>query len=112
MRHAEQNAELALRLIERASFILPQLAQIIRDSQQPDENKLKRAMEVLTSLEDIIGDRAPDTEWWGEYFTLTGDHMHLTEEGWIPAEMNTLAATGSEPLEVIGEVNAPSTATN
>lgn len=65
---------------------------------------LRSALDVAA---DHVGDRAPDKLWWEQYYRLTGEHMHLTEEGWIPAEMNTLAYMGCEPAEVLKEVNKP-----
>jgi hypothetical protein len=65
---------------------------------------LRAALDVAA---DQVGDRAPDKLWWEQYYRLTGDHMHLTEDGWIPAAMNTLACTGCEPAEVLKEVNKP-----
>jgi hypothetical protein len=49
------------------------------------------------------GDRAPDKRWFKDWFLITGEHMILTEEGWMPADMNG----GEEPMEVLDEVNAP-----
>lgn len=103
----EEKAELAINLIERASYKVTELAALLRASQQPDEGKLSRAMQALEALNDFLDERAPDENWWHEYFTLTGDHMHLTEEGWIPADQNTREATGFDPMEVLCEVNAP-----
>lgn len=66
------------------------------------------ALEVALDVAcDIFNERAPDAKWFRDYFSLTGDHWVLTEEGWIPAEMNTREATGSDPVEVLDEVNAP-----
>jgi hypothetical protein len=62
------------------------------------------ALEVISHL---IDDIPPDVEWLRDYYLINGDRMVLTEEGWIPAEMNTKAYTGSEPCEVLDEVNSP-----
>lgn len=102
-----QKADLAISLIERASYKVPQLAQKLRNSTQPDERTLERAKELLGSLMEFFLEEAPDREWWKDYFTVTGEHMQLTEEGWIPASENTREATGVESLEVLFEVNAP-----
>ena len=76
-------------------------------------NKLLQAAALVTSalklLEDVADqcDEAPFPEFFKRYYLLTGDHMVLTEEGWIPAELNTLEHTGAEPMETFDEVNAP-----
>jgi len=62
------------------------------------------AIDVVANL---IGDIPPDENWLRDYYLINGDHMVLTEEGWIPAEMNTREYTGAEPCEVLDEVNAP-----
>lgn len=56
---------------------------------------------------DFVNDRAPDKGWFKDFYLLTGDHMQLTDEGWVPAHMNTKEYTGYEPAEVLDEVNAP-----
>lgn len=53
------------------------------------------------------GEIAPDKNWLKEYYSITGDHMVLTEYGWLPADQNTFEATGEEPLEIRDEINAP-----
>lgn len=68
---------------------------------------------VTTAVEvasDMLGDRAPDDNWLRDWYLVTGDHMVRTEEGWIPAEMNTREHTGEDPMEVLEEVNAPTVA--
>lgn len=65
------------------------------------------AMHMLSHLEELWKDVSPDGEWYREFYLLTGDHMQLTEEGWIPADQNTFEATGAAPMEVLDEVNAP-----
>lgn len=73
---------------------------------ETDESKLRFALDCIMS---IFWEFAPnrDPDWYGDYYTITGDHMHCTEEGWIPAEMNTFEYTGYEPMEVLYEVNKP-----
>ncbi len=61
----------------------------------------------LAVVADLRGEDPPDKDWFRQYFLLTGDHMVLTEEGWIPAACNTKAFTGFDPAEVLEEVNAP-----
>lgn len=73
---------------------------------ETDETKLRYALECIMS---IFWEFAPknDLDWYYDYYLITGDHMHLTEEGWMPAEMNTFEYTGYEPVEVLWEVNKP-----
>lgn len=61
------------------------------------------ALAVLAEKMDV----GPDENWFKDYWRLTGDHMVLTEEGWIPAEFNALEYTGEQPMEVLDEVNKP-----
>lgn len=102
----ESKAELAVRLIERATYRVPQFADSLRRSNMPDGSKVTRALEVLDALADL-DERGADEDWYRDYFTLTGQHMQLTEEGWVPADQNTREVTGEEPMEVFDEVNAP-----
>lgn len=99
-------ARLSIGLIERAAHTPLELAKAIRESEQSDENKLLRAMQALEHLTDFF-DEAPDKNWYRDYYLLTGDHMQLTEEGWVPASLNTREQTGEEPMEVLDEVNFP-----
>jgi len=69
-----------------------------------DLGTLRAAIDVAA---DLVGEKAPDATWFREYYEITGDHMVLTEDGWIPAEFNTREITGEDPAEVIEEVNAP-----
>ena len=47
-----------------------------------------KAMDLLDRAAAHMADRsAPDSEWWKEYFLLTGEHMVLTDEGWEPGEV-------------------------
>jgi hypothetical protein len=45
------------------------------------KEKLKKALDLLErAVADEI--RAPDPQWFRDYFLLTGQHMILTDEGW------------------------------
>jgi hypothetical protein len=100
----EGDAELACRLIERATYKIPQAADDLRRcTYVTDEQKLARAMEYLEALATVLDERAPDEDWWGDYFSLTGQHMVLTEEGWEPAE----PVKADPEIEILDEVNAP-----
>lgn len=67
------------------------------------ETKLRQAMQLLERAANTM-ERAPDPQWWADYFRLTGQHMVLTEEGWVPAALNTREETREEPMEVLVEV--------
>lgn len=70
------------------------------------EEKLAKAMDLLMRAEDrLADDTAPDPTWWFDLFTLTGDHMVLTEEGWEPGECkeSLIAEYGED--HILDEVN-------
>lgn len=64
---------------------------------------LRAMLEVVADLNDA----GPDENWFRDYYLITGEHMQLTEEGWVPAEMNTREYTGEDPAEILDEVNTP-----
>lgn len=70
-------------------------------------NSNETLMAGLNVAFDVMGEVAPDKSWLKEYYSITGDHMVLTEYGWIPADQNTFEATGEEPLEIRDEINVP-----
>lgn len=74
-------------------------------SQLTTEEEIDTALMIV---EDLVGDIGPDINWWKDFYLYNGDHMHLTEEGWAPAEMNTFEYTGYAPMEVLEEINKPS----
>ena len=97
--NAEQKASKVLELLGRAGAWLADIPAL------EDPEKASLALKVCAL---VIDDRqAPDKTWWREYFTLSGDHWVLTDEGWVPGEMNTREVCGDEPAEVLDEVNAP-----
>jgi hypothetical protein len=108
----EQKAEFAIKLVERAAGVIPRYAKLVRESggwsdgKTVHQTKIDSCLRLLAAIEDFF-DWAPDPHWWRDYFILTGAHMVLTEEGWLPAECNTREATGADPMEVLDEVNAP-----
>lgn len=107
MRTSEQ-VELAVSLMRRATWCVPDMAAEIANSTVIDEeHKFHRLMACLDALRTIVDEHGPDEDWYRDYFTLTGDHMVLTDEGWVPAEMNTREYTGYDPAEVLDEINAP-----
>ena len=101
---------LAIKLIERAGRGLARQAftgsTVSGGSSAPIAVRLDHTMRLLEKLADLT-DLGPDPEWFRDYFTLTGSHYVCLDEGWIPAECNTLEYTGEEPEEVYDEVNAP-----
>jgi len=65
------------------------------------ESLAHRAAEFFGSTETS----APDYRWWKDYFSLTGEHMILTENGWedISAKEEYLKNDPSwEPLDEVG----------
>ena len=74
-------------------------------SEIDNDNSLCVALEVVVDM--LAEGPSPDSSWWKERYEVTGEHVVLTEEGWMPAEMNTVEHTGEEPVEVLDEVNAP-----
>lgn len=69
----------------------------------------EKAMDLLERAEICMSsaDTSPDKTWYRELFVLNGEHMVLTEEGWIPADQNTREVTGVDPVEIFDEVNKP-----
>lgn len=93
-----KNDELARSLLVRAGL----------STQTIDDAFLRLSVETaLDVCSDLVGDRAPDENWFRDYFSLGDEHMVLTEEGWVRACDNTPEVCGDEPAEVLGEVNAP-----
>lgn len=77
-----------------------------------DMNDALAFQAMAAAYEKAIGllervESPPDMNWFKELWSLTGEHMVLTEEGWIPAECNTREHTGSDPADVLDEVNKP-----
>lgn len=71
------------------------------------QEKYNLALDLLKRADTFIGDVPPDENWYRDYFTLTGKHMILTEDGWVTPELNKKEVTGEDPQEVLDEVNAP-----
>lgn len=95
----EKQRETGKKLLERAGVSVNVI------SMCADDNALRVALETVA---DCHWDVAPDTNWFKEYFSVTSNrHMVLTDEGWLPAEYNTVEHTGTEPMEVLDEVNIP-----
>lgn len=104
----EQKSAKAISLIRRSVIAVYDAAASLKTCNCiNDEQRFTRAMQYLEGLAEIVGDRAPDANWWRDYYELDGTHMQLTEEGWVPADQNTREATGVEPMEVLDEVNKP-----
>lgn len=103
----QQKAELACRLMERATGCVARMAGLIRHSRQRPANKLNRAMTALEHLLDMVDEEAPDAEWWPDYYKLTGQHMILTEEGWEPGEHAKYYLESDPKWEPLDEVNQP-----
>jgi len=110
----QEKADLAIDLIYRSKNILSNFADEMKDSPFYQENrtidqlKFDRCMGLIDVLMEFgLFEHAPDEDWFRDYFLLTGVHAVLTEEGWIPADQNTVEITGEEPMEVLDEVNAP-----
>lgn len=109
----KQKADLVIDLIYRGKDELEKFATYMKESQAVpqgktlEQGKFDRCMDLLNNLLDFgFFDPAPDEDWFRDFYTLTGDHVVLTEEGWIPADQNTREITGEEPMEILDEVNA------
>ena len=108
----DQKAELAISLVERSAPIIPEFAKDLRQSYGRAEgktiaqSKIERALDLLDALSDFF-DVAPDANYIRDIYLITGDHMVLTDEGWVTSESNTWEVTGEEPMEVFDEVNKP-----
>lgn len=108
----KEKAAMAIGLIERCSTIPETFANSIRSGvwytseKTHDQLIIDRSIQFVDAISEFL-DEAPDDNFFRDLFVLTGDHMVLTEEGWITAESNTDEETNGEPSEVLDEVNAP-----
>ena len=58
------------------------------------------AVSLLERAAEYLGDNPPDTDWFRDYYLLTGDHVILTDEGWEPASCKEqLLTDGGEVYE-------------
>ena len=74
-----------------------------------DRSKLDQAMDILRKVEEASDGREPYEGFLKELYLFTGEHMQLSEYGWMRPEDNSPEACrkgGYEPLEVLDEVNA------
>ena len=69
------------------------------------EEKYDKAMDLLERVAVYI-ERSPDTNWWRDYFLLTGDHMICTDEGWQPGEAKASLIGEYGDDYILEEVNA------
>jgi len=85
----DKQVQLARNLLERAGH--PEAEQL------PDDVLCY----CLDTAHAVIGEeRSPDRQWHKDYYSITGEHMVLLDEGWAPADM------GYDPVEIHDEVNA------
>jgi hypothetical protein len=73
--------------------------------------KYDKAMDLLNRASEKMDEpqAVPDANWLGEYYTLTGDHMICTEEGWEPGEGKAeyMKDPDFDSTNILMEVNAP-----
>lgn len=50
------------------------------------KQKHELAVDLLDRAAEAMEERSPDPLWLEQYYTLTGAHMIMTEEGWEPGE--------------------------
>jgi hypothetical protein len=55
--------------------------QAVRRKKMTTEQKLERAMSLVSRAGDFFSDDPPE-DWFRDYYILTGEHMVATEEGW------------------------------
>jgi hypothetical protein len=63
--------------------------------------KMQIALNLLERAGDRFDEYAPDSNWWKDYFNLTGKHMVRTEYGWQDPK------TLEEGEEILEEINKP-----
>jgi hypothetical protein len=75
----------------------------------PIVEKNVEAMRLLEEASECFEDYAPNDTWFERYFSLTGEHMILTEDGWETGEAKELYLSSPEygPDYILKEVNAP-----
>lgn len=104
----EEKRDLAIQLIRRSIPAIEKLATDIQllkhthDGKTLAECQLAWAERTLESLYELVGEFAPDQNYWKDTYVLDGTHAILTEEGWEPA-----AVYEGEEVEVLDSINAP-----
>lgn len=105
----EEKRDLAISMIRRSANAVQQLANDIElyehcgGDEEKAKGQLQWAERSLDSLYEIIGERAPDPDYWKDAYRLDGTHAILTDEGWEPADCHD----DLSEVEVLDEVNAP-----
>jgi hypothetical protein len=69
-------------------------------------NKYNVAMNLLRRAVDSEI-QAPDVDWFKDFFTLSGDHMILSDEGWECGSAKQSYIDEFGPDSILDEVNAP-----
>lgn len=64
-------------------------------------------MDLLERAGEKLGEDPPDTHWWEDWFTLIGEHVILTDEGWEPGANKDSYLKAGMPEAILGELNAP-----
>lgn len=110
----QEKTTLALSLIERAEGMLTRRAAELRHSTWHTEGldvEESRHLAVLRLLEivstHVVDEHGPDEDWYRDYFTVTGQHVILTDEGWEPADMKASHLEFDPKWEPLDELNAP-----
>jgi hypothetical protein len=80
--------------------------QAVRRKKMTTEQKLERAMSLVSRAGDFFSDDPPE-DWFRDYYILTGEHMVATEEGWQLGsnKAELIAEYGEDYIQ--DEVNAP-----
>lgn len=69
------------------------------------QTKLDVAMKLLKRAVDSEI-HAPDSDWFREYFELTGEHMILSDEGWECGSSKQSYLDEFGPDSILDEINA------
>lgn len=92
--------EAVYHLVTQACGVMAHANTIGRQSSEQLATALGLLERALPRFEDAT---APDTQWFKDYFLLTGEHMVLTDEGWIHGKN-----AENLPADLrLDEVNAP-----
>lgn len=71
------------------------------------EEKYNKAMNLLASASEMFEEEPPNESWFYNYFTLTGEHVVRTEEGWQAgsSKQQLIEDFGADYIQE--ELNAP-----
>lgn len=71
------------------------------------KQKHELAVNLLDRAAEAMEESSPDPLWLEQYYSLTGAHMIMTEEGWEPGEYRQSYVNEGGEEAILAEINAP-----